>query len=96
MNSATPSALREPKLLSSVVPIYPKAAMVRGDSGEVTVNATVNELGKVVAIKAIAGPATLREAAISAVSQWRYQPATLNGKPVSAQVVVKVMFNPKK
>jgi TonB family protein len=83
-------------LISSVLPVYPKAAIVRGDSGEVTVDATVNELGKVVAAKAIAGPPTLREAAITAVSQWRYQPATLNGKPTMTHVTVRLMFSPKK
>jgi TonB family protein len=95
-NYTNSSVLKEPKLISSVLPVYPKAAAVRGDAGEVTVDATVNELGKVVAVKAIAGPPTLREAAVTAVSQWRYQPATLNGKPALTHVTVKLMFAGKK
>ena len=90
------SAMKDAKLISSVMPVYPKAATVRGDYGEVMVTATVNELGKVVGAKATSGPPTLREAAITAVSQWRYQPALLNGKPVTSQIVVRLMFNPKK
>jgi TonB family protein len=88
--------MRDPKLISSVAPVYPKAATVRGYFGEVMVTATVNELGKVVGAKATSGPPTLREAAITAVSQWRYQPALLNGKPITSQIVVRLMFNPKK
>jgi protein TonB len=88
--------MRDPKLISSVLPIFPKAASVRGDFGEVMVTATVNELGKVVSAKATSGPPTLREAAVTAVSQWKYQPAQLNGKPVTSQIVVRLMFNPKK
>jgi hypothetical protein len=56
------------------------------------VDATVNEMGKVVSTKAIDGPMALRIAATEAVSQWKYQPATLNGKPVTEHVIVKLMF----
>lgn len=86
------SVVREAKLISSVQPIYPKMAAVRGDSGVVTVEATVNEQGKVVAARAVDGPASLRTAAAEAVSAWRYQPATLNGKPIVVHVTVKLMF----
>jgi protein TonB len=34
----------------------------------------------------------LDEKAIAAVSQWRFQPATLNGKPVAVQINVEVTF----
>ncbi len=95
-SSASPSVVREAKLISSILPIYPKTAILRGDSGEVTVDLTVNELGKVVLAKAISGPMTLRTAAVDAVNQWRYQPATLDGKPVASHVTVKLIFNPKK
>jgi protein TonB len=60
------------------------------------VTATVSETGKVISAKATSGPETLRAAAETAVSQWRYQPALLNGKPVTSQVIVKLMFNPRK
>ena len=34
----------------------------------------------------------LDEKAIEAVSQWRFQPATLNGQLVAAQINVEVSF----
>jgi TonB family protein len=94
--SSSPSVVKEAKLLISIPPVYPKAAVVRGDSGVVTVEATVNEQGRVIAAKATSGPMTLRTAAVDAVSQWKYQAATLNGKPVQSQVTVRLSFNPKK
>jgi TonB family protein len=95
-SSSGPSIVKEAKLLISIQPVYPKAAVVRGDSGVVTVEATVNDQGRVIAAKATSGPMTLRTAAVDAVSQWRYQAATLNGKPVQSQVTARLMFNPKK
>jgi protein TonB len=95
-SSAGTSVVKEAKLISSVAPLYPKVAMLRGDAGVVTVDATVNELGKVVTAKAIDGPASLRTAAVDAVTQWKYQPSTLNGKPVIVHVIVKLNFTAKK
>jgi TonB family protein len=91
-SSAGTSVVKEAKLISSVQPIYPKMAALRGDFGVVTIEATVNEQGKVVAARAVDGPATLRAAATDAVSAWKYQPATLNGKPIVVHVTVKLMF----
>ncbi len=91
-NPAGMSVVKEPKLITSVAPVYPKAAAMRGDVGVVTVDATVNEQGKVVSAKATDGPPSLRTAASDAVTQWKYQPAMLNGKPTTAHVVVKLMF----
>jgi TonB family protein len=91
-SSAGTSVVKEAKLISSVQPIYPKMAALRGDSGVVTVEATVNEQGKVVAARAVDGPTSLRTAAAEAVSAWKYQPATLNGKPIVVHVTVKLMF----
>jgi outer membrane biosynthesis protein TonB len=34
----------------------------------------------------------LDEKAIGAVSTWRFQPATLNGKPVAVEINVQVSF----
>jgi TonB family protein len=95
-NSAGLSVVREAKLISSVMPVYPKVAEMRGDTGVVTVDATVDEQGKVTSAKAIDGPQSLRMAAVDAVNKWKYQPATLNGKPVLEHVLVKLIFSGKK
>ena len=40
------------------------------------------------------GNRDLDRAALETVRRWRFQPATRNGRPVSAEVVVPIVFNP--
>jgi protein TonB len=58
----------------------------------VVITAQVDARGGVTDIKAVSGPAALRQAAIDAVRQWKYSPALIDGKPASAQVTVDVQF----
>jgi TonB family protein len=82
-----------PRVLSTLLPfVYPKIAIQRGDEGDVMVAAKVNEAGRVIGTKVISGPPTLRQTAADWVSQWKFEPAKLNGKPTSASVTVKVVF----
>jgi TonB family protein len=89
---AAPSVLQQPKLLKSNVAVYPKIAATRGDWGDVMIDATVGENGSVTDAKVISGPETLRQSALQVVHTQTYQPAKLNGKPVSMHVTVKVPF----
>jgi TonB family protein len=86
------STLQQPKLIQSDSPVYPKMAATRGDWGDVIIDATVGENGKVVDTKVISGPDTLRQSALQVVRTQTYQPAKLNGKAVSMHVMVKVPF----
>jgi periplasmic protein TonB len=80
------------KLLSPVAPIYPAMAKAQHISGEVTIDALVDPTGKVTTMKILSGPALLRQAAMDALRQWKYQAATLDGKPVSMHLNVTVQF----
>jgi protein TonB len=81
-----------PQLLHMVPPSYPLAAKRINLQGEVTVRASVDAAGKVVDARVVSGPALLQQAAVDAVRHWKYEPATLDGKPVPMQMVVKVKF----
>ena len=85
----------EPKLISSTRPVYPQLAKQSGVEGDVIVAADIDAIGKVVGAKATAGPMYLRQAAVDAVRNWKYEPANLNGKPTSAQISVKIQFRLK-
>jgi protein TonB len=85
--------LQPPQLISSAPPIYPPAARAQGLQGVVVLDAHVDETGKVVATDVVAGPAPLISAAQEAVRTWKYQPARLNGKPISINTRVSVRFN---
>jgi TonB family protein len=80
------------KLTRLVNPVYPPDAMLNYITGDVKVDAVVEETGKVGAVKVISGPAPLRQAALDALRQYEYAPATQGGRAVESHVVVTVKF----
>lgn len=83
------------RLLSSVPPEYPHMARTQRVSGDVTIDALIDVNGRVTTTRVISGPALLHDAAMSAVKQWKYQPATLNGVPTPTHLNVTVQFRLK-
>ena len=82
-----------PRLIRSVAVAYPAIANASHVEGDVQVQTVIGPTGKVESAKAISGPVLLREAAVNAVNQWKYSPATLDGKPISIQYMVTVRFH---
>ncbi|HET9399761.1 MAG TPA: TonB family protein [Candidatus Acidoferrales bacterium] len=93
---ASNSSIVQPKLISTVAPVYPQNATLNGVEGDVRIDAVISENGHVGAMKIIEGPMPLRQSAMAAVSQWRYEPAKLDGKAISSHLVVLVHFRLKK
>jgi len=99
-NSAPTLATPSPKvsqstgatLFSKVDPRYPEMAKAMHAEGAVQLEATIGTDGSVKSVKALSGHSLLRDAASSAVKQWRYKPATLNGQPVETTVQVTIKF----
>jgi TonB family protein len=89
---AAPRTAREPKLISSTRLVYPTAARQSHIEGSVTVSANIDENGKVVGAKAVSGPMLLRQAAVDSVTEWKYSPGLIDGKPAPSQVTVSVAF----
>jgi TonB family protein len=85
----------EAKLISSTRPVYPQLAKQSNVEGDVLVTVEIDASGIVTGAKATAGPVFLRQAAVDAVRNWKYEPATLNGKPASTQITVKIQFRLK-
>ena len=56
------------------------------------VDALIEANGKISAMKIVSGPALLHQAAMEALRQWKYQPATLDGKAVSMHLTVTIQF----
>jgi len=78
--------------ISRVDPEYPKLARQAGAGGVVELEATIGVDGKVKNPRVVHGNTMLQKAAIDAVLQWRYKPATLNGKPVETPVQIRLNF----
>jgi TonB family protein len=81
-------------LLKSVQPAYPVKAQGKKLEGWVDVEFTVSEAGKVkdVAIRAASIPGVFEDAAVKAVSQWRYQPILRDARPVPVRTQIRVRF----
>jgi protein TonB len=80
-------------LLYKVVPPYPPIAKVAGVQGTVSLVATISKQGTIENLRVVSGPPMLQQAALDAVSAWRYRPFLLNGEPVAVETTVNVVFN---
>jgi TonB family protein len=76
-----------------VAPVYPDLALQSHLSALVVLEAEVDTRGQVRAVRLLRGHPVFDDAAIAAVSQWRYQPLLLNGEPTAFVLTVTVKFN---
>jgi protein TonB len=81
-----------PERSLTVPPTYPEAARDAGIQGTVKVRAHVRADGTVDAIAVVHSIPGLDEAAMQCVKQWRFKPASFQGKPVAVWVGVPVRF----
>ncbi len=80
------------RLISSTPPLYPSLAKTQRVSGNVVIDALIDATGRVTTMKIVSGPTLLHQAAMDALRQWKYQPATLDGKPVPMHLTVSLQF----
>jgi TonB family protein len=76
------------KLKSRVEPQYPELAKKNNISGSARLELLVSTEGKVKDVKVLGGNPVLVQAAVAAVTKWRYEPAS-----EETTVVVKIDFN---
>jgi TonB family protein len=87
------SSITAPELLKSVQPQFPTfARQMHIQNDRVVLNGTVGKDGSVTGVKVVRGRQVFVDAAISAVKQWKYKPAMLNGEPTSSTVEIVVNF----
>jgi len=80
------------RVLKSVPPVYPAFARSSHVEGDVALDAFIDANGNVTELKVVSGPPILRQAAIDAVRQWKYDPARLDGRPVPIHLGLTVRF----
>lgn len=83
-----------PRVISTVLPIYPEIARRRGITGQVMLQIIVDRLGRVEhEVTIVEALPMLDEAAIDAVRQWRFFPARArDGRTVRAKVRIPIRF----
>jgi len=79
--------------ITKVNPVYPQNAQLM--EARVVLHVIITKSGTIKTVEAISGPAELKQAAVDAVKQWRYQPYLLNGEPAEVDTTVVVEFHPK-
>ena len=86
--------VKAPQLTNRVEPSYPEAARKARMEGVVILEAIITASGSVEDVKVLKSVNPLLDSAASrAVQQWKYRPATLNGRAVRVYLTVTVTFN---
>ena len=89
--------IKPPKAVAMVRPEYPEKARKTGIEGVVILSAKSDEKGNVEKVMVLRSPdPLLNQAAIDAVSQWKYEPLHIDGKPTKVVFTVTVRFKLKK
>lgn len=87
--------IKPPEVVSRVEPVYPEDALKDKVAGKCVLQIVIDEngdMGDATVLKSDDG--RLDKAAIDAVRQWKFKPATLKGKPVAVAWVVYIKFTP--
>jgi periplasmic protein TonB len=80
-------------LLVPIRPVYPMIAKAARVEGSVVVEAVISRTGTIESLNVVSGPEMLRQAAIDAIREARYQPYRLNGEPTEVQTRITVNFH---
>jgi TonB family protein len=84
--------LTPPVKIQNAEPRYPREALRDRVSGVVILDATIDRTGTVADARIVRSIPELDQAALDAVSRWKYRPATLNGVAVPTIMTVTVTF----
>lgn len=88
------TVLTPPELKHKVKPKYPRGAKEFHLNGATVVDAYIDTTGipRAPTVKQGCGVPVFDVAAMDAIRQWRYKPASLEGKPISVWLTVTVAF----
>lgn len=87
-----------PMPVNKIPPVYPRSLLNKNVGGRVLVAATVDANGAVTAtsIRQSSGHAALDQAALDAVSKWKFKPGVRGGRRAASTCVVPFNFEVKR
>lgn len=79
---------------SALRPPYPASKLDSGEEAALKLRLSIDERGRVTAVDSVgpADPAFLASARRHLIAKWRYQPATVDGRPVATSTVITLRF----
>jgi len=86
------SSMLQGSLLRRVDPVYPPLARSARIQGQVVLAAIISKAGTIQHLQVLSGHPMLVNAALDAVSQWRYRPYVLNGEVIEVETQITVNF----
>jgi TonB family protein len=87
------TSIRQPTVIFKVDPEYSEEARRAKYSGTVILSADITPDGRASKIQVVKGLGLgLDEKAIGAVSQWRFNPGTKDGQPITVSITLQVSF----
>ena len=92
-SSVVDSVIVPPKLIRSVRAVASLDDLRDFETGSVMIDAIIDTAGNVASMNVLSGPPSLRSPALEALKNYKYEPATRNGKPVPAHVTVRIQFH---
>lgn len=78
-----------PQIVSASYAIYPSNALA---TGTVVLSLRIDKSGNATQVKVVHGVPPLTDAAMTAVRQWGFQPATFGGRPVAGRICIAFVF----
>jgi protein TonB len=79
-------------LASNRAPTYPSEARAEGKTGTVVLKVVITAAGTVADVEVLRGEEPFVSAAVRAVREWKYQPATYRGKPIAVYRIIQIPF----
>lgn len=81
-----------PKVISRVEPQTSREFRTKYKFASAKIEAVVNEEGRVIAAHYLSGDREWAQLLAQAVARWRFEPATLEGKPVTVRFEISSTF----
>jgi len=85
-------AVKEPRLIYQVRPIYPPSLLKARIHGDVVIRVVIDAQGNVAEMYPVSGDQQLISAAMEAIRQWKYEPTILAGQAVPVELTVIIQF----
>jgi hypothetical protein len=87
------SSFVPPKLIKSERAVASLDDLRDFETGSVVIDAFIDTDGSVGSMTVLSGPPSLRQPALRALKDYKYEPASQNGHPIAAHVTVKIQFH---